>query len=113
MDYQPPTTSSVDNPSAFLIGDTVNTPPHIESHVNPSPPAELPLSPPDAAPYDIPPGSIIDNIIKSHDRPQSPTTLFNFSFGAPCSIYGHSQQCTRHVPPVGQCHLGSRDTPGL
>ncbi len=97
MDCQPPTTSSVDAPSTFPIRDTVNVMPHIKTHIDPSPPAELPLSPPTAAPYDIPPGSIIDNIIKSHDHPQSPTTPFEFplySFGAPCNIFGHSQQCT-------------------
>ncbi len=86
MDCQPPTTSSVDAPSAFPIGHTVNAMPHIETHVDPSPPAEPPPSPPTAAPYDIPPGSIIDNIIKSHDHPQSPTTPFEFPFYTPLAL---------------------------
>jgi hypothetical protein len=111
MDCQPPTTSSVDYPLAFLLGDTVNATPHIESHDDPSPPAEPPPSPsehhiesqvdlsppaepppspPTAAPYDIPPCSIIDNIIKSHDRPQSPTTPFEFSFYTPLVLHATS-----------------------
>jgi hypothetical protein len=59
---------------------------HIKTHVDPSPPAEPPPSPPTAAPYDIPPGSIIDNIIKSHDRPQSPTAPFEFPFYTPSAL---------------------------
>jgi hypothetical protein len=86
MDCQPPTTSSVDAPSAFSIRDTVNATPHIKTHVDPSPPTEPPLSPPTVAPYYIPPGFIIDNIIKSHDRPQSPTTPFKFPLYTPLAL---------------------------
>jgi hypothetical protein len=90
MDCQPPTTSSVDALSAFPIGHTVNATPHIKTHVDPSPPAEPPPSPPTAAPYNIPPGSIIDNIIKSHNRPQSPTTPFEFPFYTPSALHATS-----------------------
>ncbi len=55
-----------------------------------SPPAEPPPSPPNAAPYDIPSGPIIDNIIKSHDRPQSLTTPFVFPFYTPLVLHSTS-----------------------
>ena len=92
MDCQPPVNSSltlpaspVGNPTADQIDDVI-TAPHNETHFDPSPPAEPPPSPPDPDHYDvpqpdnIPPGFVLDNIMRGYNHPRSPTAPFEFTF---------------------------------
>jgi hypothetical protein len=83
---QPPHTSS----EANLIGDITATP-HIETHVDPPPPAEPPPSEsppshPNADSANNPLGSIIDNILRSQARPNSTTTPFEFPYYTPSAL---------------------------
>ncbi len=70
---------------ASLLGDNIHTT-HIDSHVDPSPPAEPPPSTSSPTHKDIPPGSILDNITKSYTRPGSPSTPFDFPFYTPPTL---------------------------
>ena len=85
-DCQPPCTAS----EANLIGDFTATP-HIETHVDPPPPAEPPPSEsppshPNADSANNPLGSIIDNILKSQAHPTSTTTPFKFPYYTPSAL---------------------------
>jgi hypothetical protein len=97
-DCQPPHPSSANN----RIGD-ITASPIIQDHVDPPPPAEPPPSNPADASYDTPPGSIIDNILKSQERPTPPTTPFKFPFYTPATLratsYDHTDTTTTIFPP--------------
>ncbi len=77
--------------------------PIIKDHVDPPPPAEPPPSAPADASYDTPPGSIIDNILKSQERPTPPTTPFEFPFYTPSTLRAttsdHTDTTTTIFPP--------------
>jgi hypothetical protein len=64
--------------------DNVIAAPRDETHIDPSPPAELPPSPPEPDHYDIPhsdipPGSVLDNIMRGHNIPGLLLHLSSFS----------------------------------
>jgi hypothetical protein len=97
-DCHPPRPSSANN----LIGD-ITVSPIINDHVDPPPPAEPPPSNPADASYDTPPGSIIDNILKSQEHPTPPTTPFEFPFYTPLTLHAtpsdHTDTTTTIFPP--------------
>ncbi len=131
MDCQPPVNSSftlpaspVGNPTADQIDDVIATP-QDKTHVDPSSPAELPPSPPDPDHYDMPhsdisPGSVLDNIMRGHNCPWSPSTPFEFPFYNHLALHPRSPAIPDSIndkplipTTFGQRHSGGHDTSGL